>query len=110
MKFFERFGAKHPKAARWMREGGLFLIFSYVITFLKYLMLLFLPELFASYKNNGWGWPAIEGELFGVTFTFNIIGYAVADGGMAYMFANLISSFLGECINFPLQRNITFRR
>ena len=109
MKFFERFGAKHPKAARWMREGGLFLIFSYVVTFLKYLMLLFLPELFASYKNNGWGWPAIEGELFGVTFTFNIIGYAVADGGMAYMFANLISSFLGECINFPLQRNITFR-
>lgn len=109
MKFFESFGEKYPKAAKWIREGGLFIIFSYVITFLKYLMLLFLPGLFASYKNNGWGWPAIEGSLFGITFTFNIIGYAVADGGMAYMFANLISSFLGECINFPLQRNITFR-
>ena len=37
MKFFESFSEKHPKAAQWIREGGLFLIFSYVITFLKYL-------------------------------------------------------------------------
>lgn len=109
MKGMSCFLDKHKKAAAWIREGGLFLIFSYVITFLKYLMLLFLPALFASYQNNGWGWPAVEGSLFGVTFTFNIIGYAVADGGLAYMFANLISSFLGECINFFLQRNITFR-
>ena len=93
MKFFERFAEKHPKAARWIREGGLFLIFSYVITFLKYLMLLFLPKLFSAYAGNGFGWPGIEGSLF----------------GMAYMFANLVSSLLGECVNFPLQRNFTFR-
>lgn len=103
------YAGKHPKAAQWIREGGLFLIFSYVVTFAKYLMLMFLPALFSAYANNGWGWPAIEGHLFGVPFTFNIIGYAVADGGMAYMFANLISSLIGECINFPLQRNVTFR-
>jgi GtrA-like protein. len=109
MKFFETFKEKHPKIVEWIREGGLFIIFSYGVTFLKYLLLLFLPALCSSYKNIGWGWPAIEGSLFGVNFTFNIIGYAVVDGGMAYMFANLISSFLGECINFPLQRNITFR-
>ena len=48
MKFFESFSEKHPKAAQWIREGGLFLIFSYVITFLKYLMLLCLPKLFAA--------------------------------------------------------------
>ena len=58
MKFFERFAEKHPKAARWIREGGLFLIFSYVITFLKYLMLLFLPKLFSAYAGNGFGWAA----------------------------------------------------
>ena len=107
--FFESFAEKHPKAAQWAREGGLFLIFSYVVTFLKYLMLLFLPEMFAQYADNGWGWPSIQASLFGVPFTFNIIGYAVADGGLAYMFANLISSLIGECINFPLQRNVTFR-
>lgn len=106
---WNQFAVRHPSGAKWFREGGLFVIFSYVVTFIKYLMLLFLPALFAAYADNGWGWPSIEGNLFGVTFTFNVIGYAVADGGLAYMFANLISSLLGECINFPLQRSITFR-
>ncbi len=103
------FANGHPGAARWIREGGFFLIFSYVVTFLKYLMLMFLPALFASYADNGWGWPSVEGNLFGITFTFNVIGYAVKDGGLAYMFANLISTLVGDCISFPLQRNITFR-
>ncbi len=107
--FWNSFAEKHPGAAKWVREGGLFVLFSYVVTFLKYLMLMFLPMLFSAYASNGWGWPSIEGKLFGITFTFNVIGYAVADGGMAYMLANLVSSLLGECINFPLQRNITFR-
>ncbi len=108
-KFWDSFAEKHPGAAKWVREGGLFVLFSYVVTFLKYLMLMFLPLLFAAYADNGWGWPSIEGNLFGITFTFNVIGYAVADGGLAYMFANLVSSLIGECINFPLQRNITFQ-
>ena len=103
------FAEKHPRAAQWIREGGLFIIFSYVVTFLKYLMLMFLPALFSKYANVGWGWPSLKATLFGVPFTFNIIGYAVEDGGMAYMLANLISSLLGECVNFPLQRNITFK-
>lgn len=100
---------KHPKIAQWFREGGLFIIFSYVVTFAKYLMLLFLPALFAAYADIGWGWPSIQGNLFGIRFTFNVIGYAAEDGGLAYLYAYLVSSFLGECINFPLQRNITFR-
>ena len=37
---------KHPKAAQWIREGGLFLLFSYVVTFIKMLLLMFLPALF----------------------------------------------------------------
>ena len=40
------FAEKHPKAAQWIREGGLFLIFSYVVTFLKWGLLTFLPGLF----------------------------------------------------------------
>lgn len=109
MNFLESFAKKHPKAAQWIREGGLFIIFSYVVTFLKYLMLMFLPALFSKYADNGWGWPSLQASLFGVPFTFNVIGYAVEDGGLAYMFANLVSSLLGECVNFPLQRNITFK-
>lgn len=108
-EFWESFAERHPAASKWLREGGLFVIFSYVVTFMKYLLLLFLPALFAAWADIGWGWPSIQGSLFGIRFTFNIIGYAVEDGGLAYLYAYLVSSFLGECINFPLQRNVTFR-
>ena len=52
---------KHPKAAQWIREGGLFLVFSYVVTFIKYLILQFLPNLFHSLVGSvEWIWPGIE--------------------------------------------------
>lgn len=103
------FSERHPKAARWLREGGMFMIFNYLVTFVKYLMLLFLPGLFAAYAGIGWGWPSVPLQLFGIDFTFNIIGYAVADGGLAYLIAYLIANVLAEVINFPLQRRFTFR-
>lgn len=40
MEFVNNFAKSHPKEAKWIREGGLFIIFSYVVTFLKYLMLI----------------------------------------------------------------------
>ena len=33
----------------------------------------------------------------------------VRKGGLAYTLANLTAIFFGECINFPLQRNVTFK-
>ena len=103
------FAKKHPKAAQWIREGGLFIIFSYVVTFLKYLMLQFLPGLFSAYANIGWTWPGIPVKLFGVSFDLAVIGNNVAAGGLAFTLANYTAIFLGECINFPLQRNVTFK-
>ena len=47
MNFWNDFAEKHPKAAQWIREGGLFVIVSNLITVLKYLMLQFLPAAFA---------------------------------------------------------------
>ena len=41
------FAEKHPGASKWIREGGLFVIVSNLITVLKYFMLLFLPLAFA---------------------------------------------------------------
>ena len=84
------FAEKHPKAAQWIREGGLFLIFSYVATFIKWALLTFLP-------------------IAGVPLQLNIIGNAAADGGVAFTLANFVTIMIGEIINFPLQRNITFR-
>lgn len=117
MGFFNDFAQKHPKAAEWVRKGGLFVIFSYVVTFIKMLLLMFLPNLFRGMVGNAeWLWPNIPVTLFGVDFNLAVIGNAlltdangVVTGGLAYTLANLTTIFLGECINFPLQRNVTFK-
>lgn len=114
-----RFADKHPKAAEWIRKGGLFLIFSWVVTALKAVMLMFLPTLFHGIVGDTeWLFPGVPVELFGVGFKLSIIGNALevgADGaflvnsGLAFTLANLTAIFFGECINFPLQRNVTFK-
>ncbi len=110
MGFFNSFAEKHPAAAKWIREGGLFIIFSYVVTFLKYLLLTFLPGFYEGLVGQvEWTWPGIQTKMFGVPFTLAIVGNSLADGGLAFTLANYTSIFLGECINFPLQRNVTFR-
>lgn len=43
MKFWNDFAEKHPKAAKWIREGGLFVIVSNLITVMKYFILQGLP-------------------------------------------------------------------
>ena len=40
---------------------------------------------------------------------WNAIGYSAEQRDFAYLLAYLISIFLGECVNFLLQRNFTFR-
>ena len=37
-KWWQSFDEKHPIAARWIREGGLFVIVSNLITVLKYVL------------------------------------------------------------------------
>ena len=105
------FAEKHPKVAEWVQKGGLFLIFSYVVTFIKFLLLMFLPAMYRGIVGADavWTWPGIETELLGIPFTLAIIGNSLADGGLAYTLANLTAIVFGECINFPLQRNITFK-
>ena len=116
MSFMDNFASKHPKAAAWLRKGGLFVIFSYVVTFLKMLLLMFLPDLFRGVVGNAqWLWPNIPVELFGVQLNLAIVGNAleevngVVTGGMAFTLANFTAILLGECVNFPLQRNVTFK-
>ncbi len=111
-KWMNNFAEKHPKAAEWIRKGGLFIIFSYVVTFIKMLLLMFLPSFFKNVVGVGeyeWLWPGIKLTLFNVDFTLAIIGNDIASGGFAYTLANLTTIVIGECINFPLQRNVTFR-
>ena len=43
MKFWNSFAEKHPKAAQWIREGGLFILVCNLITIGKTIALIFLP-------------------------------------------------------------------
>lgn len=103
------FAAEHPGASKWIREGGLFVIVSNLITVLKYLLLLFLTLAFAGVPDIDFGFPSIDITLFGETFKWNIIGYDAAHGGLSYFCAYMVAMVIGECINFPIQRSFVFR-
>ena len=100
---------KHPTAMKWVREGGLYVIVCNLVTVLKYFMLQFLPALFAGLPLVDFGWPGIPVTMFGQSFAWNIIGYDVAHGGLPYFCAYMVAMVVGECINFPIQRNFVFR-
>lgn len=99
---------------RWIREGGLFVIVSNVVTVFKYLILTFLPLTFKGLWAVDFGWPGIEAEISGQPFTWNIFGYAVKEGGavmggLGYFIACMIAMVISEAINFPIQRSFVFR-
>ncbi|MBR5143615.1 MAG: GtrA family protein [Clostridia bacterium] len=103
------FENKYPKASQWVREGGLFVIVSNVITIFKYLLLTFLPLAFAFMGEQAFGFPGIEITIFGITFPWYIIGYGANEGGLAYFTAYMIAMVIGEVINFFIQRKWVFR-
>jgi len=117
--FWNNFVDTHPKAAKWVREGGLFILFSNLVTVVQYIIYAFLPNLLGlELAGTAWSWPAIPVSLFGIDFTWNALGYdvlynaageVIIGGGLGYLIAMLVGSFLAQVINFPLQRNITFR-
>ena len=77
--------------------------------------------------RDGWGWnsrgrsscwPQKEMHILGVDFTWSLLGYnvlrdargaVIIGGGLGYFISYEVGSFLAQCINFPLQRNITFK-
>ena len=99
----------HPKAIRWIREGGLFIVVSNLITLMKYALLQLLPRMLTWLPKTDFGWPGIEMTLFGERFRWNILGYDTAHGGLRYFVAYMIAMLVGECVNFPIQRNLVFR-
>ena len=101
--------AQHPKAAQWIREGGLFVVVSNVITVFKYLLLTFLPAAFAFMGSQDFGFPGIDLNILGIEFKWYIIGYGAEQGGISYFTAYMIAMVIGEVINFFIQRKYVFR-
>ena len=104
-----RFAEKNPKLSQWVREGGMFIIVSNLITIFKFAILTFLPAAFAFLGDRDFGFPGIDMTLFGTTFKWYIIGYGADQGGIAYFTAYMIAMFVGEVINFFIQRKYVFR-
>ena len=74
------FADRHAAAAKWVREGGLYVIVCNLVTVFKYIILQFLPLAFAGLPIIDFGWRGIPVTLFGETFQWNIIGYDAQHG------------------------------
>ena len=106
---WQSFTEKNPKLSQWVREGGLFFIVSNLITVFKFAILTFLPAAFAFLGSRDFGFPGVDMTLFGISFKWYIIGYGAEQGGIAYFTAYMIAMFIGEVINFFIQRKYVFR-
>lgn len=98
------FSEKHPKLASLLYKVFFFIVFSEGVTVWQYLVMTFLPYPLGYDPNNftAWGWAPFK--ILGVDCT--IFGDAK---GLSYFIAYEIAVFTAQCINFPLQRNITYK-
>ena len=112
------FEKKHPKLAKWVYQIFYFFVFSMGVTIFQYLVFTIMPHILGKgLAGTEFMWPQVDLELFGVPFTWSLLGYNVVrdasgavmiGGGLGYFISYEVGSFLAQCINFPLQRNITF--
>jgi len=109
VQWWKSFVEKNPKLAQWIREGGLFVIVSNLITVFKAAILIFLPAAFAFMGSRDYGFPGTVFTLFGHEVKWYIIGYSEAAGGMAYFWAYMIAMVIGEAVNFPIQKVVVFQ-
>ena len=113
------FEETYPKLSKWVYQIFYFFVFSMMVTVFQYLVFTFMPGLLGlGLAGTEFMWPQKELHLFGVNYTWSLLGYNVlydaggkvmTGGGLGYFISYEAGSFLAQCINFPLQRNITFK-
>ena len=102
------FAEKNPKAAEWVKEGGLFFLVSNLITIIRGVLVTLLEPAFAFLGKGAVGFPDLTLSLFGVEFSWYIIGASEKQGGAAYFASFLIALWVCEVINFFMQRKYVF--
>ncbi|MBC5689056.1 hypothetical protein H8S37_08970 [Mediterraneibacter sp. NSJ-55] len=115
-KAFER---KYPRFSKWLYQIFCFLVFSMGVTVFQYLVFTFMPGILGKeLAGIEFMWPQIPVDICNVEFTWSLLGYNILydtsgavmiGGGLGYFISYETGSFLAQCINFPLQRNITFK-
>lgn len=116
---WERFSRKHPKLAKWLYQVVFFFVFSMGVTIFQYIVFTVMPMcLGKGLAGTEFMWPKVHMDMWGVQFDWSILGYnvlkdnagnVIIGGGLGYLISYEVGSFLAQCINFPLQRNITFK-
>ena len=114
-----RFQKKHPKAGKWIYQIFCFWVFCMGVTILQYMVFTLLPHLLGTdLAGVEFMWPQIPVHFAGFEYRWSILGYEVArnaagevviGGGLGYFISYEVGTFLAQCVNFPLQRNITFK-
>ena len=102
------FADKHPKLSDLVYKVFFFIVFSYGVTIWQFIVMTFLPYAFLGafpVVEGGVGWPIIPVDAAGGE-VFTIFGDSKSWG---YFIAFELAVFTAQCINFPLQRNITYR-
>lgn len=120
LKKWTGFKSKNPKLAKFIYQFFYFLVFSCGVTIFQYLAMLFLPHLFGiKLASIPFIWPSVtlwtwkngQEAVFGI-FNEPVIyqnGMPIIGGGLGNFIAFEVAVFIAQCINFPLQRNITFK-
>lgn len=124
VQFFSKkwgaFSQKHPKGSELLAQFVKFLIFSMSVTVWQYLVMLFLPNAFKNLASLSFVWPKLKlwtwsdgsPAIFGIfnePVLYDAVGNVKIGGGLGNFLAFEIAVFTAQCINFPLQRNITFK-
>lgn len=119
MDAWKKYQEKHPKLSKWIYQIAYFWVFSMGVTIFQYLFFTFVPYLLGEkLAATEFMWPQIPIHFRDFEYTWNLLGYEVVrnaqgqvliGGGLGYFISYQVGSFLAQCINFPLQRNITFK-
>ena len=72
------FEEKHSAIAKWLYQIFYFVIFSMGVTVFQYLVFTFLPGILGiGLAGTEFMWPKVSMNLFGVKFTWSLLGYNV---------------------------------
>lgn len=112
------FSEKHPKLSSLAYMVFFFLVFSMGVTVWQYIVMTVLLYAFAGLADVAFVWPEVHFTVNGTDLVyaiFNEPAEQLADGswdptgGLGNFIAYEIAVFTAQCINLPLQRNITYR-
>jgi hypothetical protein len=127
MNWWRKLEIAYPAFSKLLYQVFYFIVFSEGVTIWQYLVMLFLPYVFASLCSQPFVWPAVPlgiADSAGNALNWAIFNEpmrdinnnitldptkAVIGGGLGNFLAFEIAVFTAQCINFPLQRNITFK-